>query len=43
VAEADRLVAGRQLLLAGNYFSGVAIEDCVVRSFQESERLRKML
>jgi protoporphyrinogen oxidase len=43
VAEADRLVAGSQLLLAGNYFSGVAIEDCVVRSFQESERLRKML
>ncbi len=43
VAEADRLVAGRPLLLTGNYFSGVAIEDCVVRSYEESERLKRML
>jgi protoporphyrinogen oxidase len=43
VAEADRLVAGSPLLLAGNYFSGVAIEDCVVRSYEESERLKRML
>ena len=43
VSEADRLVAGSPLLLAGNYFSGVAIEDCVVRSYEESERLKKTL
>lgn len=38
IAEIDRLLAGTQLLLTGNYFSGVAIEDCVSRSLQESKR-----
>ncbi len=39
IAEIDCLLAGTQLLLTGNYFSGVAIEDCVSRSLQESRRL----
>jgi len=39
IAELDGLLAGTPLLLTGNYFSGVAIEDCVSRSLQESRRL----
>lgn len=39
IAELDRLLADTPLLLTGNYFSGVAIEDCVSRSLQESKRL----
>jgi UDP-galactopyranose mutase len=39
VAEIDRLLAGRRLALTGNYFQGLAIEDCVLRSFSEWERL----
>jgi protoporphyrinogen oxidase len=39
IAEIDALLAGTPLLLTGNYFSGVAIEDCVSRSLQESGRL----
>jgi protoporphyrinogen oxidase len=40
-AEADRLIGGSRLLLTGNYFGGVAIEDCVSRSFYEFVRTRK--
>lgn len=39
IAELDGLLAGTPLLLTGNYFFGVAIEDCVSRSLQESRRL----
>ena len=40
-AEADRLIGGSRLLLTGNYFGGVAIEDCVSRSYDEFIRMRK--
>jgi protoporphyrinogen/coproporphyrinogen III oxidase len=39
IAEIDGLLAGTPLLLTGNYFTGIAIEDCVSRSLQESRRL----
>jgi len=39
IAEIDGLLAGKPLLLTGNYFTGLAIEDCVSRSLQESRRL----
>jgi oxygen-dependent protoporphyrinogen oxidase len=37
--EIDRLCSGKALSLTGNYFLGLAIEDCVVRSHQEFMRL----
>jgi oxygen-dependent protoporphyrinogen oxidase len=39
VADLDRLLAGRRLALTGNYFQGLAIEDCVLRSFGEFARV----
>ena len=39
--EVDRELAGTRLALTGNYFTGVAIEDCVTRSRQQFERLRR--
>jgi UDP-galactopyranose mutase len=39
VAELDRLLAGKRLALTGNYFQGLAIEDCVQRSFGEFARV----
>jgi protoporphyrinogen oxidase len=39
IKEIDGLIAGTALMLTGNYFAGVAIEDCVSRSLQESKRL----
>ncbi|RQW83076.1 MAG: hypothetical protein EHM79_17075 [Geobacter sp.] len=39
VAELDGLLAGTPLLLTGNYFSGIAIEDCVSRSLHECSRI----
>jgi protoporphyrinogen oxidase len=33
-------LAGRRIILTGNYFSGVAIEDCVSRSLSEFERIQ---
>jgi oxygen-dependent protoporphyrinogen oxidase len=38
--ELNQALAGYHLALVGNYFSGVAIEDCVTRSRTEFERLR---
>ena len=38
VANLDRLLAGGRLALTGNYFQGLAIEDCVLRSFAEYAR-----
>lgn len=42
IEEVDRLIAGKPLFLTGNYFAGLAIEDCVSRSLQEFERFRGM-
>ncbi|MDK1024579.1 MAG: FAD-dependent oxidoreductase [Gammaproteobacteria bacterium] len=39
VDKIDRNLAGKQLMLTGNYFSGVAIEDCVSRSLSEYTRV----
>jgi UDP-galactopyranose mutase len=39
LADLDRLLAGRRLALTGNYFQGLAIEDCVQRSFGEYARV----
>jgi oxygen-dependent protoporphyrinogen oxidase len=39
VAELDSALAGGQLALTGNYFDGLAIEDCVQRSFGEWRRV----
>lgn len=36
-------ISGRRLLLAGNYFTGLAVEDCVTRSLGEFLRLKSML
>ncbi len=41
VLETDRLLSGRSLFITGNYFNGVAIEDCVTRSALEFARLRR--
>ncbi len=41
IKEIDGLLAGTRLLLTGNYFSGIAIEDCLSRSLKESERLTR--
>ena len=35
----DRLLAGGKLAVAGNYFAGLAIEDCVLRSNAEWARI----
>ncbi|HXX53361.1 MAG TPA: FAD-dependent oxidoreductase [Thermodesulfovibrionales bacterium] len=39
VKDIDILLGGKRLLLTGNYFSGMAIEDCVARSLSEFLRL----
>jgi len=41
ISAVDRALAGSRLALTGNYFTGVAIEDCVTRSRAEFERLRR--
>lgn len=43
IADVDRLIEGKQLLLTGNYFNGLAMEDCVSRSLSEFYRLKKTL
>ena len=40
IANVDRLLAGKPLFISGNYFRGVAIEDCVSRSLSEFQRLK---
>ena len=40
VKEIDHLLKGKKLLLTGNYFSGMAIEDCVSRSKNEFNRIK---
>jgi protoporphyrinogen oxidase len=39
VGRIDTALAGVRLGLTGNWFQGVAIEDCLTRSRQECERL----
>jgi protoporphyrinogen oxidase len=39
VKEIDTHLEQTQLLLTGNYFAGVSIEDCVSRSLSEFSRL----
>jgi UDP-galactopyranose mutase len=39
VREIDRVIAGRRLAVTGNYFEGLAIEDCVLRSRAEWRRV----
>jgi UDP-galactopyranose mutase len=41
VAEIDRCLAGGKLALTGNYFAGLAIEDCVGRSMDEWRRVNE--
>lgn len=36
----DKTTSGSPLFLTGNYFDGVAIEDCVIRSMKEFTRLK---
>lgn len=43
VREIEADIAGKPLLLSGNYFAGLAIEDCVLRSASEVARLRTMI
>lgn len=40
VAEIDRAVAGSRLAVTGNFFDGLALEDCVLRSKAEWARVR---
>ena len=35
----DESVASQKLFVTGNYFAGMAVEDCIVRSRKEFERL----
>jgi len=37
--ETDRLLAATDLLLTGNYFAGLSIEDCVTRSKEQFQHL----
>jgi protoporphyrinogen oxidase len=39
VKEIDSILKGKKLLLTGNYFSGMAIEDCISRSKSEFSRI----
>ena len=39
VKSIDSRIAGTPVFITGNYFGGLAIEDCVIRSRQEVARL----
>jgi UDP-galactopyranose mutase len=39
VRDVDAALAGKRLAVTGNYFAGLAIEDCVVRSVGEWARI----
>jgi len=39
IAKVDELLAGKPLALVGNYFEGVAVEDCLARVESEFQRL----
>jgi len=40
-ADIQKLLNRRDLALTGNYFGGLAIEDCISRSFEEWRRVRQ--
>ena len=40
-ADIRKLLDRRDLALTGNYFNGLAIEDCIARSFEEWRRVQK--
>ncbi len=42
IEELDSSLSGQRLLATGNYFTGLALEDCVARSAQEAERLKAL-
>jgi len=42
VSEIDKLLSKQNLFITGNYFAGVAIEDCVSRSLDEFYRLKAL-
>ncbi len=42
-AEIDRGIASSKLFVTGNYFAGMAVEDCIVRSRKEFARLSEGL
>jgi oxygen-dependent protoporphyrinogen oxidase len=39
VADIDRCLSGGRLAVTGNYFAGLAIEDCTIRSAEEWKRV----
>jgi len=43
VGELDQLISDRRLFVTGNYFGGMAIEDCVTRSLDEFQRLKTVM
>ncbi|GER93517.1 FAD-dependent oxidoreductase [hot springs metagenome] len=43
VSKIEQSISASPLLLTGNYFDGMAIEDCVTRSLREFLRLKKLL
>lgn len=43
VGKIEQSISTSRLLLTGNYFDGVAIEDCVIRSVKEFLRLKKLM
>jgi oxygen-dependent protoporphyrinogen oxidase len=43
IREVDSQLAGKPLVLTGNYFTGVSLEDCVARSLKEFSRLQNEL
>ena len=42
IAEVDRLLSREHLALTGNWFSGLAIEDCALRSRAEWHRIEAL-
>ncbi|MBF0557841.1 MAG: FAD-dependent oxidoreductase [Nitrospirae bacterium] len=43
IRQIEQTISGSRLFLTGNYFDGVAIEDCVMRSLKEFTRLKAAL
>lgn len=41
--QVDQLTSGADLYVIGNYFAGMAIEDCIVRSRREFDRLSRAI
>lgn len=43
ISKIEQSISSSRLFLTGNYFDGMAIEDCVTRSLEEFLRLKKIL